>query len=206
MILSQAHGGSSNHRDDDTRQLSVKKRRQSRAAGSASHHNPTSPVRRARWRRDVARPPSRRLRQLPQSLRIGTAALPPGFLGEGRLASLGASLKYSLDHLPAEKGDRAHVGQRPGFDPARSSLATYLGLRPFWTLTCLTSPPGSVTDGVPPTPLVSETPGRSPVFPEKFSGPFRHMAQTDRSAALFGNRMPCFVPLSRTGGKMRSCL
>jgi tetratricopeptide (TPR) repeat protein len=31
-----------------------------------------------------------------------TAELPAGFVGEGRLASLGASLKYSFDHLPAE--------------------------------------------------------------------------------------------------------
>jgi hypothetical protein len=31
-----------------------------------------------------------------------TADLPPGFVGEGRLASLGASLKYSFDHLTAD--------------------------------------------------------------------------------------------------------
>ena len=32
------------------------------------------------------------------------AALPPGFVGEGRLAALGASLKYSFDHLaPAQR-------------------------------------------------------------------------------------------------------
>jgi tetratricopeptide (TPR) repeat protein len=31
-----------------------------------------------------------------------TAELPAGFVGEGRLASLGASLKYSFDHLTAE--------------------------------------------------------------------------------------------------------
>ena len=37
-----------------------------------------------------------------QGLKGNTAALPPGFLGEGRLASLGASLKYSFDHLPAD--------------------------------------------------------------------------------------------------------
>ncbi|MEH7911802.1 tetratricopeptide repeat protein [Rhizobium laguerreae] len=34
-----------------------------------------------------------------ESLKGNKAAPPPGFVGEGRLASLGASLKYSLDHL-----------------------------------------------------------------------------------------------------------
>ncbi|TAX63352.1 tetratricopeptide repeat protein [Rhizobium ruizarguesonis] len=34
-----------------------------------------------------------------EALRGNTTALPPGFVGEGRLASLGASLKYSFDHL-----------------------------------------------------------------------------------------------------------
>jgi hypothetical protein len=48
---------------------------------------------------------------LPQStlldaLKGNTAKLPPGFVGEGRLASLGASLKYSFDHLPAEMRER----------------------------------------------------------------------------------------------------
>jgi tetratricopeptide (TPR) repeat protein len=35
-----------------------------------------------------------------------TAELPAGFVGEGRLASLGASLKYSFDHLPGEAHGR----------------------------------------------------------------------------------------------------
>jgi tetratricopeptide (TPR) repeat protein len=39
-------------------------------------------------------------------LKGNTANLPPGFVGEGRLASLGASLKYSFDHLPPEMRDR----------------------------------------------------------------------------------------------------
>jgi tetratricopeptide (TPR) repeat protein len=34
------------------------------------------------------------------------ANLPPGFVGEGRLASLGASLKYSFDHVAPEMRDR----------------------------------------------------------------------------------------------------
>ncbi len=39
-------------------------------------------------------------------LKGNTANLPPGFVGEGRLASLGASLKYSFDHLAPEMRDR----------------------------------------------------------------------------------------------------
>jgi hypothetical protein len=35
-------------------------------------------------------------------LKGNTANLPPGFVGDGRLASLGASLKYSFDHLAPE--------------------------------------------------------------------------------------------------------
>jgi hypothetical protein len=40
------------------------------------------------------------------ALKGNTANLPPGFVGEGRLASLGASLKYSFDHLAPEMRDR----------------------------------------------------------------------------------------------------
>ena len=40
------------------------------------------------------------------ALQGNTAQLPAGFVGEGRLASLGASLKYSLDHLGPELRDR----------------------------------------------------------------------------------------------------
>lgn len=36
-----------------------------------------------------------------------TERLPPGFVGEGRTRSLGASLAYSFDHLPAEDRERA---------------------------------------------------------------------------------------------------
>lgn len=39
------------------------------------------------------------------ALKGNTATLPAGFVGEGRLASLGASLKYSFDHLAAEQRD-----------------------------------------------------------------------------------------------------
>ncbi|MER2266117.1 tetratricopeptide repeat protein [Methylobacterium oxalidis] len=37
-----------------------------------------------------------------QALKGNTAALAPGFVGEGRLESLGASLKYSLEHVGAD--------------------------------------------------------------------------------------------------------
>jgi tetratricopeptide (TPR) repeat protein len=40
------------------------------------------------------------------ALKGNTANLPPGFVSEGRLASLGASLKYSFDHLPSEMRER----------------------------------------------------------------------------------------------------
>jgi hypothetical protein len=43
------------------------------------------------------------------TLKGNAAALPAGFAGEGRLASLGASLKYSFDHLAPEMRDRAVV-------------------------------------------------------------------------------------------------
>jgi tetratricopeptide (TPR) repeat protein len=39
-------------------------------------------------------------------LKGSIANLPPGFVGEGRLASLGASLKYSFDHVAPEMRDR----------------------------------------------------------------------------------------------------
>jgi hypothetical protein len=39
-------------------------------------------------------------------LKGNTANLPPGFVGEGRLASLGASLKYSFDRMVPEMRDR----------------------------------------------------------------------------------------------------
>jgi tetratricopeptide (TPR) repeat protein len=39
-------------------------------------------------------------------LKGNIANLPPGFVGEGRLASLGASLKYSFDHVAPEMRDR----------------------------------------------------------------------------------------------------
>jgi tetratricopeptide (TPR) repeat protein len=39
-------------------------------------------------------------------LKGNTANLPPGFVGEGRLASLGASLKYSFDHLTPKMRER----------------------------------------------------------------------------------------------------
>ncbi len=39
-------------------------------------------------------------------LKGNIADLPPGFVGEGRLASLGASLKYSFDHVAPEMRDR----------------------------------------------------------------------------------------------------
>ncbi len=39
-------------------------------------------------------------------LKDNVANLPPGFVGEGRLASLGASLKYSFDHMAPEMRDR----------------------------------------------------------------------------------------------------
>ena len=41
-----------------------------------------------------------------EGLKGNTASLPPGFVGEGRLASLGASLKYSFDHLEPEMRER----------------------------------------------------------------------------------------------------
>src|SRR5205085_2140605 len=40
------------------------------------------------------------------ALKGSTQALPAGFVGEGRLASLGASLKYSFDHLAATECDQ----------------------------------------------------------------------------------------------------
>ena len=40
------------------------------------------------------------------ALKGNTQALPAGFVGEGRLASLGASLKYSFDHLAATECDQ----------------------------------------------------------------------------------------------------
>src|SRR5690348_13431547 len=40
-------------------------------------------------------------------LKGNTTALPTGFVGEGRLASLGVSLKYSFDHLT---GDAPPIG------------------------------------------------------------------------------------------------
>ena len=43
------------------------------------------------------------------ALKGNTARLPPGFLGEGRTAALGASLKYSLDRLPADDQARAYT-------------------------------------------------------------------------------------------------
>ena len=39
---------------------------------------------------------------LVEALKGNTEVLPPGFVGEGRLASLGASLKYSFDHIAAD--------------------------------------------------------------------------------------------------------
>jgi hypothetical protein len=44
-----------------------------------------------------------------EALRGNTAQLPPGFLGEGRTAALGASLKYSLDQLSAEDQEHAYA-------------------------------------------------------------------------------------------------
>jgi len=41
-----------------------------------------------------------------EGLKGNIEKLPPGFVGEGRLASLGASLKYSFDHLAEEMRDR----------------------------------------------------------------------------------------------------
>ncbi|MBV9479928.1 MAG: tetratricopeptide repeat protein [Acidobacteria bacterium] len=40
-------------------------------------------------------------------LKGNTRTLPAGFVGEGRLASLGASLKYSLDHVVPDERERA---------------------------------------------------------------------------------------------------
>jgi tetratricopeptide (TPR) repeat protein len=41
-----------------------------------------------------------------EALKGNTTTLPPGFVGEGRLEPLGAGLKYSFDHLPAEMRER----------------------------------------------------------------------------------------------------
>jgi tetratricopeptide (TPR) repeat protein len=42
-----------------------------------------------------------------QALDGSAQSLPPGFVGEGRLASLGASLQYSFDHVPPDWRKRA---------------------------------------------------------------------------------------------------
>ena len=44
-----------------------------------------------------------------QALKGSAQALPPGFVGEGRLASLGASLQYSFDHFAPELRERARA-------------------------------------------------------------------------------------------------
>ena len=44
-----------------------------------------------------------------QALKGSAQALPPGFVGEGRLASLGASLQYSFDHFAPEWRERARA-------------------------------------------------------------------------------------------------